>query len=144
MYFPASIGKSPMGMVVKEGDQNWLELTRWVFNVLIAAEEAGYTSTNLPPDNWGPTIPGLNYSTGEARQSWAKDVIAAVGNYEDIWNRNLGKYGNTFMVVSSKPDLPPLNASPNAKKLWRPQTATVSRGINEVWTNGGLHYSAPF
>jgi general L-amino acid transport system substrate-binding protein len=140
MYFPGVIGKAALSPIVKEGDLNWLEVVRWTINVLIEAEEKGYTKANIygeAPYDWGPTVPGLD-------PDWARKVIAAVGNYGEIWDSNLGKHGNTFMVTTSNPDLPPLNASPHAKRLWRPQLATISRGRNELWTNGGLLFSPSF
>jgi general L-amino acid transport system substrate-binding protein len=103
--FPAGIGKSPLGVAVKEsginGDQNWRELVRWVVNVLKQADEDGYTKNQarsgyIPagwenpevPGGYLPEIPGLNKGSVQYNPDWMRDVIAAVGNYAEIWDRN--------------------------------------------------------
>jgi general L-amino acid transport system substrate-binding protein len=89
LYFDSPFAKSPLAALVKEGDENWAEVVSYVFHVLVAAEEEGYTTSNLPPFDWGPTVPGL--ATG-----WARNVINKVGNYKEIWDENLGQYGSAF------------------------------------------------
>jgi general L-amino acid transport system substrate-binding protein len=112
LHFDVPFTKSPLAFAVAEGDENWLEVVRWVFYVLIAAEEEGYGLMNgprgLPPHDWGPTVPGL-------KKGWAKKVIQTVGNYKDIWDSNLGQYGDAF----------------------------EPRGINNLYKNDGLHYPPP-
>jgi general L-amino acid transport system substrate-binding protein len=116
--FHGLIGKAPLCGAVKEadtnGDQNWLELVRWVFNVIKQAEEDGYSSGSLPPASWYSKlkVPGLNHPDFvQNNPDWPEDVIAAVGNYDEIWQRNF-------------PGVP--------------------RGDNALWKNGGLHISPPF
>jgi general L-amino acid transport system substrate-binding protein len=88
VILPEIISKEPLGPAVRQGDDQWADVTRWVLNVLIAAEEAGLT---------------------QAR------AISAVGNYGEIFERNIGV--NT-----------PLG---------------LARGLNAQWTNGGILYAPP-
>jgi general L-amino acid transport system substrate-binding protein len=126
-----TFSKEPLGPAVRDGDSQWAQVIDWVVYATILAEELGIESGNLDSfadtDNAeirrllgleitgdaGPTIfdPGLGLEAG-----WAADVIAAVGNYGEIFDRNVG-----------------------------PDTALgLSRGVNDLWTNGGLQYAPPY
>jgi general L-amino acid transport system substrate-binding protein len=126
-----TFSKEPLGPAVRDGDSQWAHVIDWVVYATILAEELGIESGNLDSfadtDNAeirrllgleitgdaGPTIfdPGLGLEAG-----WAADVIAAVGNYGEIFDRNVG-----------------------------PDTALgLSRGVNDLWTNGGLQYAPPY
>ena len=119
------MSKEPLGPVVPHGDARWFNVVKWVVYATIAAEELGVDSTNVTQmrdtsadvsirrllgvqDNLGSTKLGL-------ADAWAFNVISAVGNYGQIYNRNLGP-GTPF---------------------------DVPRGVNNLWTNGGLLYSPP-
>lgn len=126
-----TFSKEPLGPVVRDGDSQWAQVVDWVVYATILAEELGIESGNLDSfadtDNSeirrllgleitgddGPSIfdPGLGLEAG-----WAANVIAAVGNYGEIFDRNVG-----------------------------PDTALgLSRGVNDLWTNGGLQYAPPY
>jgi general L-amino acid transport system substrate-binding protein len=122
------ISKEPLGPLVNDGDSKWFDVVNWVVFATIQAEEFGITSQNVDsvrsstnPDE-DPEVgrflglvdgfdPGLGLSA-----DWAYNVIRQVGNYEEIYLRNVGP--NT-----------PLG---------------LPRGVNSLWTDGGLLYAPPF
>ncbi len=119
------ISKEPLGPAVREGDDQWLDIVRWTLNTMIAAEELGITSTNIDQiknstDN--PEIKrmlGLEGSLGEGMgldKDWAYRIIKQVGNYGESYERNLG------------------TGSPLG----------MERGMNALWTDGGMQYALPF
>lgn len=123
MILPEVISKEPLGPVVRQGDDEWFNLVKWVGYALVDAEELGVTKGNVEQmkgsDN--PEIKrllGQEGSYGEGiglSNEWAAQVIAAVGNYGEIFDRNIG------------PDTP----------------LAIQRGINALWTDGGLQYGMP-
>lgn len=126
VILPETISKEPLGPLVRHGDSEWADINRWTLNALIAAEEYGVTQENVeelasaPGDN--PEINRLLGTEGELgammglSNSWAKDAIAAVGNYGEVFARNIGQ------------DTP----------------IALERGLNAQYTEGGLLYSPPF
>lgn len=123
---PEIISKEPLGPAVRQGDDQWADVVRWTLNVLIAAEEFGITSANVKTVAQQTTSPehrrmlGTEELQGRAAlglaPGWAVDVIAQVGNFGEIFDRNLG-----------------------------PKTPLgIARGLNAQWTKGGLMYAAPF
>lgn len=124
VILPDRISKEPIAPVVRAGDEQWLEVVNWVFRAPVQAEEYGIGQRNASqflgsPD---PAIrrflglePGAIDGLG-LQPKWVYNVIAKVGNYADIFDRNLG--AGT-----------PLD---------------MDRGLNKLWTNGGLLYSPPF
>ncbi|KPQ32468.1 MAG: ABC-type L-amino acid uptake system substrate-binding component AapJ [Phormidium sp. OSCR] len=119
-----TISKEPLAPAVGPGDAQWSDLVTWVINVTIHAEELGITSENLQEmlNSDNPEIKrflGVEGDLGEdlgLTNDFAVRVINHVGNYEEIYSRNLG------------PDTP-LN---------------LERNLNQLWTDGGLMYSPPF
>ena len=127
-----TFSKEPLGPVVADGDSQWAQVVDWVVISTILAEELGIESGNVDSfadtdndeirrllgleieDEEGNTTTfdaGLGLETG-----WAQDVIAAVGNYGEIYARNVG-----------------------------PDTALgLERGLNALWTDGGLLYGPPY
>lgn len=94
-----AISKEPLGPVVRRGDEQWTSLVRWTLNSVILAEELGVTRSNaraLEKDATDPRIRRFVGSDGDfgARlglsKTWAVDAIAEVGNYGEIFARNLG------------------------------------------------------
>lgn len=115
-----TISKEPLAPVVREGDQNWSDIVRWVMNALIEAEERGVTSANVPRDFLSGLGPKLGLS-----DSFAYDVIRNVGNYGEIWNRNL---------------VQPFLAQP-----YNFQTSPFEpRGMNDLYTRNGMLYSPAY
>ncbi len=123
MVLPEIISKEPLGPVVRQGDDQWFNINKWVLNALINAEELGVTSANAEEmkgsDN--PAIKrllGTEGAYGEAiglGNDFAVQAIAATGNYGEIFDRNVG------------PDTP----------------LGISRGLNALWSNGGIMYAPP-
>ena len=125
VILPVTISKEPLTPVVAHGDDQWFDVVKTVMSVLINAEELGVTSANVDAmqssDNI--VIRRMLGAEGEFGQSdlglnatFAVDVLKAVGNYGEIYDRYMGPQGDAF---------------------------TLPRGQNELWTNGGLIYSPP-
>ncbi|WP_271272683.1 amino acid ABC transporter substrate-binding protein [Aliamphritea hakodatensis] len=118
------ISKEPLSPLVRHGDNQWKDAVTWVINGLIEAEEKGVTQANvdqLASSSQDPTIQRMLGVSGDMGgyigldQDWLKRAIAAVGNYGEIYDRNLGE--NTRLKLD--------------------------RGINSLWSQGGLFYSPP-
>ncbi len=123
VILPERISKEPLAPVVRHGDDEWNDIVRWVVYALIEAEEKGVTSKNvddmLKSDD--PNIkrmlgvtPGMGKALG-LDEKWAYNEIKLVGNYGEIFDRNLGK--DTELKFE--------------------------RGLNDLWTRGGLMYAMP-
>lgn len=123
VILPEVISKEPLSPAVRQGDDQWNDLVRWVIFALIQAEESGITSKNvddmLKSDD--PNIkrllgvtPGMGKGLG-VDDKWAYNEIKQVGNYGEIFERNVGQ------------------GSP----------LKLERGINNLWTKGGLMYAMP-
>ncbi len=125
IVLPEIISKEPLGPAVRQGDDEWADVTRWVLNVLVAAEELGITQSSIKQQakkaGKNPSINRIAGTEGDfgsmigLDKQWAVRAISAVGNYGEIFERNIGV--NT-----------PLG---------------LSRGLNAQWTDGGLMYAAP-
>ena len=125
VILPEIISKEPLGPVVRHGDSNWGDIVRWTYNALLVAEEKGITKGNVEEVAASSTDPevrrmlGLEGDLGEMMgldADWARRAIAAVGNYGEIFETNLGAT----------------------------TTIGLERGLNALWTNGGLQYAPPF
>lgn len=92
-------GKSDTGPVVRSGDTAWLNVAKYTFYALVTAEELGITQANVEQMKTSPardirTFLGLDGHDGTRlglRDDWTVSVIKAVGNYGEMWDRNLGK-----------------------------------------------------
>src|SRR6516165_2934152 len=125
LILPGEISKEPLGPAVLRGDEEWFTLVRWVLFTLVAAEEYGITRENVQAKRQQKTDPMLqdffaasdHYSKGlGVKPDWAAKTIESVGNYGEIFERNLG--------------------AQSALKL--------ERGLNRLWSRGGLMYAPPF
>ncbi|TNF60182.1 MAG: amino acid ABC transporter substrate-binding protein [Rhodobacteraceae bacterium] len=126
VILPEVVSKEPLGPVVRHGDNEWGDIVGWTLNLLIAAEELGITSANVAELAAAPTAnPEVNRILGTEGElgammgldkDWAVRVISAVGNYGEVFERNIGE------------------ATP----------VGLARGLNAQWTNGGLLYAPPF
>ncbi len=120
---PEIISKEPLGPVVRQGDDQFFNIVKWVHNATVNAEELGITQANvgemMSGDN--PSAKRLLGTEGEfgtaigLDNGWAANVIKAVGNYGEIFERNVG------------PDTP----------------LAIARGVNDLWSRGGLMYAPP-
>ena len=123
MILPEVISKEPLAMAVRHGDDKWYDIVNYSMLALIAAEEFGITSQNVDEmlKSQNPNIQrflGVTPGNGEALgldEKWAYNIIKQVGNYGEVFERNVGK--NT-----------PLG---------------LERGLNALWTKGGLMYAPP-
>ena len=123
MVLPEIISKEPLSPVVRQGDDVWADIVQWSHYATVAAEELGVTSKNIDSlkGSKNPSIRrllGLDGTFGDnlgIRQDWAYQIIRHVGNYGEIFERNVGV--NT-----------PLG---------------IKRGLNALWTKGGLQYAPP-
>jgi general L-amino acid transport system substrate-binding protein len=120
---PERISKEPLAPVVRHGDDQWHDIVDWVVYALIQAEESGITQANVDDmlKSEDPGIkrmlgvtPGMGKALG-LDEKWAYNEIKMVGNYGEIFERTLGK------------------GSP----------LKFDRGINDLWTKGGLLYAMP-
>ncbi|WP_313453287.1 amino acid ABC transporter substrate-binding protein [Brevundimonas sp.] len=93
------VSKEPLGPIVRSGDDRWADLTRWTLNALILAEELGVTKENVGDLTKKATDPRIRRLVGlegdygamlGLSKTWAADAIGAVGNYGQIFDRNLG------------------------------------------------------
>ncbi len=112
------VAKEPLGPAVRDSDSSWREVVQWVLFLLIDAEEAGWTSEQAKTENLQDklVVPPEVTARLNLPQGWARRVIAEVGNYGEIFERNLG----------------------NDSKL------KLSRGLNALWTKGGILFAPPF
>jgi general L-amino acid transport system substrate-binding protein len=124
MVLPEIISKEPLGPAVRQGDDQWADIITWVLHATVTAEELGVNSSNVDRmrNSKNPEIRrmlGVDGSQGAElglSNDWAYQIIKQVGNYGEIFERNVGP--NT-----------PLG---------------IERGLNALWTKGGLQYSPPF
>ena len=101
VILPETISEEPLGPVVPHGDDQWFDIVKTVMGILIYAEAYGVTSDNMPSAATGDTkvdrLLGLGGSYGQdalgLSETASQDVIRAVGNYGEIYDRNLGPGG---------------------------------------------------
>jgi len=124
VILPETISKEPLGPVVRHGDDEWADIVRWTLNLMIEAEEYGVSSENaddLRANSTNPTVRRILGVEGEMGKNlglsddFGYNIVSMVGNYGEIFARNLG------------PDTP----------------IKMERGINALWTDGGLQYAMP-
>jgi general L-amino acid transport system substrate-binding protein len=125
IILPEIISKEPLGPLVAHGDQQWGDIIRWALNAMVIAEEFGLTSENVDDQKTTSTNPEVKRLLGTEgdiyqRAGWSPDfaynIIKQVGNYGESFERNVGLKT-------------PLG---------------LARGLNELWSKGGLLYAPPF
>ena len=125
IILPEIISKEPLGPLVRHGDNQWGDIVRWTYYALVEAEEKGITKANIEEVASSTQDPevrrllGLEGDLGKMiglDNNWAKNAIAANGNYGEIFEANIG------MSTPIK----------------------LARGLNALWTQGGLQYAPPF
>lgn len=124
MILPEIISKEPLAPAVRHGDNQWKDIVTYTVYALIEAEELGITSQNVDEmlKSVNPVVQrflGVTEGNGKALgldEKFAYNIVKMVGNYSEVFERNVGK--NTQLGIE--------------------------RGLNALWTNGGLMYSPPF
>lgn len=125
IILPEIISKEPLGPGVRHGDNQWGDVVRWTFNALLIAEEKGITKANLAEVETSTSDPEVKRLLGAEGDYGVmvgldnaafKNAILASGNYGEIFEANIG---------ASTP-------------------IGLARGLNALWTQGGLQYAAPF
>jgi general L-amino acid transport system substrate-binding protein len=123
VILPEIISKEPLGPVVRHGDNQFGDIVRWAQYAMIEAEENGITSKNVDDmlKSENPTIkrilgvtPGMGKALG-VDEKWVYNIIKQVGNYGEAFERNVGA------------------GSP----------LKIDRGLNKLWSQGGLQYAPP-
>jgi general L-amino acid transport system substrate-binding protein len=123
MVLPDIISKEPLGPSVRQGDSQWFTVVRWVHFALLNAEEAGVTQANVDQmlTSSNPDVKRLLGKEGDFGKGlgldneWAYRIIKTLGNYGEMFERNVG----------------------SSSRL------KIDRGINKLWTQGGLQYAPP-
>jgi general L-amino acid transport system substrate-binding protein len=123
VILPDIISKEPLGPVVKRGDDDWFAIVKWTVFALQNAEELGITQANadklkVSEDPAIQRLLGSGEDMGKLlglEKTWALKAIQAVGNYGEVFERNVG--------AQSPLKLP--------------------RGANRLWNQGGLIYAPP-
>ncbi len=124
VILPEIISKEPLGPLVRHGDDQWRDVVSWSLKVMIIAEELNITSKNIDNhlesnNNEILRLLGIVGAYGdmiELDEKWSYNIIKQVGNYKEVFDRNLG-----------------------------PKTQlNLERGLNKLYTEGGLLYAPPF
>jgi general L-amino acid transport system substrate-binding protein len=124
VVLPEIISKEPLGPVVRQGDDAWFNVVKWTYYALLNAEEAGVTAANADDMMANSTDPGIRRLLGVEgdfgkaiglENNWAANAIKAVGNYGEMFDRNVGPETNL----------------------------KISRGVNALWSKGGIQYAPP-
>ncbi|MBC2773810.1 amino acid ABC transporter substrate-binding protein [Rhizobium sp. AQ_MP] len=126
VILPEIISKEPLGPAVRQGDDQWFDIVSWTHYALVTAEEFGITQANVDEIKSTTTNPDIKRFLGAEADTkigtdlgltndWAYNIIKGVGNYGEIFERNIGT--NT-----------PLK---------------IERGVNALWSKGGLQYAPP-
>jgi general L-amino acid transport system substrate-binding protein len=124
MLLPELITKEPYGPAVRVGDDGWFAVVRWTAMALVAAEDLNISSGDIENMKSSPShevrrFLGLDADLGAPlglSRDWAYQIIRQVGNYGEIFERNLGESSSL----------------------------KIDRGLNNLWSKGGLMYAAPF
>lgn len=117
---PEIISKEPLGAVVRKGDWKFFDVVRWTHFATLTAEEMGMTQKNIDSfaDSDNPDVQRFMGKSGDLgkmlglQPDWAVNVVKAVGNFGEMWDRSITPMG-------------------------------VKRGLNNLWTKGGLQYAPP-
>lgn len=120
---PEVISKEPFAAVVRQGDDEWFDIVRWVHYALVNAEELGVNKANVDErvKSENPEIKrllGVEGDYGKAlglEKDWAYQAVKQVGNYSELFDANVGK----------------------------DSALKISRGLNKLWNQGGLLFAPP-
>ena len=121
---PETISKEPLGPSVRRGDDEWFQIVRWSFYAMVEAEENGISSQNVDELRASSKVPQVMRLVGTGDDAgkllgldkdWSYRIIKQGGNYGESWTKNFGP-------------TTPLN---------------LPRGLNNLWTQGGILYAHP-
>jgi general L-amino acid transport system substrate-binding protein len=123
VFLPEIITNAPLGPAVRHGDDLWLDIVRWSIFAMINGEQLDLNSTNIDdmatsPNRAVSRFLGLTGTGGKGMglaDDWAYQIIRQVGNYGEVFERNLGE------------------SSP----------LKLQRGLNKLWNNGGILFAPP-
>jgi general L-amino acid transport system substrate-binding protein len=123
IILPEIISKEPLGPAVRHGDDQWFDIVKWTLFAMLDAEELGITTANVDEmlKSTNPEIKrfvGTDGNYGEQlglTKDWAVRIVKLVGNYGESFERNVGQ------------------GSP----------LKIDRGLNRLWTKGGIQYAPP-
>lgn len=124
MVLPEIIAKHPLAAHVRTGDDQWFDVVRWTLFAMLEAEERGITQANVETQRQTGSravkrllgVPPGNGNVLGLDDDWAFNIIKQVGNYSEVYERNLGQYS-----------------------AWK-----FPRSVNALWTNGGVLHPLPF
>jgi general L-amino acid transport system substrate-binding protein len=123
VVLPDIISKEPLGPSVRQGDDQWFNIVKWTHFALLNAEELGVTQANVDEMKNSANqdvrrLLGVDGAFGEGiglSNDWAVNIIKAVGNYGEAFERNVGMGSNL----------------------------KIARGLNQLWSKGGIQYAPP-
>ena len=123
VILPDVISKEPLGPVVRDNDLQWIRVVQWVYFAMLNAEELGVSSRTIDQAlrSRKPEVKRLVGASGDFGEeigltnAWAANVIRYIGNYGEVFDRNLGA------------------TTPLA----------IPRGLNQLWSAGGIQYAPP-
>ena len=124
VILPEVISKEPLGPVVRQGDDTWLNIVKWTLFAMINAEENGVTMANVDQMRKSKSpdvlrllgVEGIKGKGLGLTDDWAYQIVKQVGNYGEAFERNIGQ------------DSP----------------LKIDRGLNALWNQGGILYAPPF
>ncbi|WP_211825888.1 amino acid ABC transporter substrate-binding protein [Kistimonas asteriae] len=121
VVLPDMISKEPLGPVVRQGDDQWFNIVRWILAALINGEELGLAQKTIAQRSRGPAVErflemSIPADSMGLPKDWTAQVISQVGNYGEIFERNLGILSPLLM----------------------------DRSLNALWRDGGILYAPPF
>jgi general L-amino acid transport system substrate-binding protein len=124
VILPEVISKEPLGPAVRRGDDEWFQIVRWALFAMLEAEEMGLSQATVDKAKAESKDPGVQRLLGTSEDTgkllgldreWAYRIVKGVGNYGESFDRNLG------------PTTP----------------LALPRGVNKLWSKGGLMYAPP-
>ncbi len=124
VVLPEVISKEPLGPAVAQGDDEWFDVVKWTLFAMINAEELGVSSQNVDEmrtSSGNPEVRRMLGAEGDMGKDlglpndWVVNIVKQVGSYGEVFDRNVGA-GSALKI---------------------------DRGLNALWTKGGLHYCPP-
>jgi general L-amino acid transport system substrate-binding protein len=123
IVLPEVISKEPLGPLVRHGDDQWFDIVKWTLFAMLNAEELNVSQKTLDEQlkSANPEIKRLLGTEGNfgeqlgLSKEWVARIVKQVGNYGESFDRNVGAGSQLG----------------------------IDRGLNRLWTKGGLHYAPP-